>query len=520
MRIFLSLVFACSFFLVQAQLAFNTNTLVFPATNELQNRTGQVTVYNTAAYPITITDVDLFNLYNQKPFTVSTTSFTIAAGDSTVLDVDFTPRHNVYHDLALVLKTNSGFGHKALLLKGQGYYSKTYYAPTQNQTEEALKIALKNRLAQGYNSLSYSVARDNMYASIDNTGGSVECVYTGRTANFNTRSGANANNFNCEHTFPQGFFNQNLPMRSDIHHLFPTDVSANSRRGNDPFDVVSNASWSVGGSKSGGGKFEPRNLQKGATARAMMYFVIRYQDYANHFQGQENLLRGWHKLYPPSAAEQSRNNAIFNLQNNRNPFVDYPQFEERITSFVGSSIAQPIEDLYFSDDTVFLAQGSGVYDFNFVIFNNGTNPVTLNNIQVNDPNLAMSTTSVTVQPGEAAELKIAFDASLNYNTKLEFDDNRNPVISYSIPVISGPALSSHDFESPLKLALYPNPVEDELRIRGYEKIESIAMCDLGGNCQTIKPKAVLDLSNMAPGFYIVSGMLKSGDHFQQKLLVR
>jgi hypothetical protein len=39
----------------------------------------------------------------------------------------------------------------------------------------------------------------------------------------------------------------------------------------------------------------------------------------------------------PDAAEQVRNEDIFSLQNNRNPFIDYPQFAKRITSLVGTT---------------------------------------------------------------------------------------------------------------------------------------------------------------------------------------
>jgi endonuclease I len=93
---------------------------------------------------------------------------------------------------------------------------------------------------------------------------------------------------NCEHTFPQGNFNQNLPMRSDIHHLFPTDVDANSTRGSLRFgNVVSGVDWSEGGSQrglngSGEQVFEPRDGQKGMSARGILYFLARYQNYGKN----------------------------------------------------------------------------------------------------------------------------------------------------------------------------------------------------------------------------------------------
>jgi hypothetical protein len=521
MRIFFSLLAVVAAGSLSAQITANMPTLNFPNTNELVASNQEVMLYNPSSFPVTVTDVDLFEYYGDLPFSVSDTNFTIAPADSFKLTVSFLPEHNLNHQLSLVLKTNSGFGHTPIELAGQGEYSKAYYSSTQNLSEEPLKIALKARLAQGYTALSYSVARDNMYATLDNLAGTVECVYTGRTASFSTRSGANANSFNTEHTFPQGFFNQGLPMRSDIHHLFPTDVMANSRRSNDPFGVVGNATWTMGGSKSGGGKFEPRDAQKGASARAMMYFVIRYQDYANHFQGQESVLRGWHNLYPASADEQNRNAGIFNLQNNRNPFVDYPQFEERITNFVSNSNGLPIEDIYLSDDTIFLAQGTGNYTYSFVLVNNGNGPIGFTNLSASDPNLSLSgPTTLNIPAGEAAVVALNFDAALTYSTQLSFSDTRVPSQNYTVPVFSGPSLSTRDFLAAKAPRFYPNPAKEKLQVSHANQITKLSICNLSGMCQNVKPESSIDLTTLAPGLYIINAELKNGALMQQKLIVR
>ena len=60
-------------------------------------------------------------------------------------------------------------------------------------------------------------ARDQMYASIDNLNGQVE--YATRAVRLHSARVQLTNNFNCEHTFPQSFYNSNVPMRSDIHQL-------------------------------------------------------------------------------------------------------------------------------------------------------------------------------------------------------------------------------------------------------------------------------------------------------------
>ena len=468
----------------------------------------QVVVYNSGIYPIEIADIDLFTTYGDYPFTVSDTAFELMPLDTQTVTVSFLPEHNIQHYTALVLKTTSGFGHVPVQLSGQGKYSNTYYNSTENMEEEALKNALKTKLASGYNSLGYTAARDQMYGSIDNNGGIVECVYTGRTAAFNTRAGANNNNFNCEHTFPQGFFNQNEPMRSDIHHLFPTDNTANSKRGNDPFGVVSSAAWQVGGSKSGGGKFEPRDAHKGACARAMMYFVVRYQDYSNHFAGQETVLRNWHNTFDVTPAEKSRNNQIAAVQPSRNPFVDYPQFEERITSFVSNSTAPVARSLYYSDDTIRLRPAAGRYEYEFVIYNSGNQTATLDNFMLSDTSLHLEPAapiSLSIPAGNAASIRVSYESSNYFLAYLSFNTDIPGQTSKMIPINSSAKVGLERPVVSKTVSIYPNPVSSEARIDIPEHtIHEVSVFDLSGVEREVNRRGnILDMQKMPAGFYLV-----------------
>lgn len=485
--------------------------LSFPNTDELQASNQSLRLYNPNSYPITIDAVDRFNFYGDKIFSVSDSQFTVMPGDTFSLNVSFAPEHNVLHEQVLVFKSASGFGHTAVEVDGQGTYSMAYYSSTQNKSQEQLKTALSTRLAQGYTSLGYTGARDQMYASIDNNGGQVECVYTGRTATFNTRSGANSNSFNTEHTFPQGFFSSNNPMRSDIHHLFPTDVSANSRRGNDPFGVVTNATWNQGGSKSGGGKFEPRDAQKGATARAMMYFVIRYQDYSSHFSGQESILRQWHDAHPPTAAERTRNSDIYALQNNRNPFVDYPQFVERISDIDGTASATTSKEIYASDDTIFLAQGPQISrTYSFVLYNSGTDNLNVAGFSLSDPNLSFTNGSpgnVSLDAGESLTIEIDFMADQSYQTSLSYQVSGGIGLK-TVPIVSGPGLSVS--EAKLEFPqFYPNPSSGVLMISNHELIEALEIIDAAGRSWELDLAAQLDLSELPKGMYSLKALLEN-----------
>lgn len=331
----------------------------------------------------------------------------IAANGQKEVNIQFVPRHNINYDEEVVFVSNSIFGSISLDVKGAGKYS-TYYASTFNLYEEDLKQQLKSVISAGYKNLGYNGARDAMYGSIDNKQGKVTCVYTGRVATFNSRSGANSNSFNCEHTWPQSLFNKNEPERADIHHLFPTDVNANGKRGSYPFGVVSSASWSEGGSKLGGGKFEPRDVHKGDVARAMFYFVTRYQNYSSFLTGQESTLRQWSLTFPPTTDSKNRNDAIFARQKNRNPYVDYPEFLERITSISTTSTATERYEITPSVTEIQLekSQVKGQFVYHLELTNTGNQPVTFTNVSVSHSNLSVPGGNIFVQPGSSATLEL------------------------------------------------------------------------------------------------------------------
>ncbi|WP_339888536.1 endonuclease [uncultured Flavobacterium sp.] len=159
--------------------------------------------------------------------------------------------------------------------------------------------------------------------------------------------------YNREHLMPQSVFNSNYPMYSDAHFVVPSDGSVNGARGNFPFGVVSSVAYtSTNGSKRGsnlnsgysagysGTVFEPINEFKGDVARAMLYFATRYQnevtswsyDMFNNTNNQVytnaflNILITWHNQDPVSAYEIAKNNAVYSFQNNRNPYIDHPEY--------------------------------------------------------------------------------------------------------------------------------------------------------------------------------------------------
>ena len=144
--------------------------------------------------------------------------------------------------------------------------------------------------------------------------------------------------FNCEHVVPQSWFAKREPMRGDLHHLFACESRCNSFRGNTPFvefaDFPERDSRVVRGEcgKSEGNGFEPAH-GKGAAARAVFYFLLRYpQEVQPGEMPPERLemLFGWHEADPVTEWERHRNAAIFERQGNRNPFIDHPDLARRL----------------------------------------------------------------------------------------------------------------------------------------------------------------------------------------------
>lgn len=147
---------------------------------------------------------------------------------------------------------------------------------------------------------------------------------------------------NVEHTWPQSKFTGRFPkemQKSDMHHLFPTDSVMNSLRGNTIFGEVSHdkgktkCTVSRYGTGTAGSTqiYEPPDSHKGPVARALLYFSVRYD--AAIRQEEEVVLKKWNREYPVDAEEADRNDAIAQIQGNRNPFIDHPEMAEQITDF-------------------------------------------------------------------------------------------------------------------------------------------------------------------------------------------
>lgn len=209
----------------------------------------------------------------------------------------------------------------------------------------------------GYDGTGYDNAKDLSLDFVDNYNGKVRAVYKGDWV-------SGGKGLNHEHTWPQSKGAGTGDAKSDLFHLFPAHPTFNSARGNLPFGWVAIKDWpsgydgdpdcidffpghpmgcySIRGWDSQGVKvFEPRDGQKGNSARAILYFALRYGSNCkvkplSHFDSlhpfvTESLLKTWNAMDPPDGNERTRNDRIETIQKVRNPFVDHPEFVDRIT---------------------------------------------------------------------------------------------------------------------------------------------------------------------------------------------
>jgi endonuclease I len=251
-----------------------------------------------------------------------------------------------------------------------------YYSSAYGKSGEALRTALfqiiKNHTERSYAQLwtdfrTTDAMPDNpnkvwdVYSNCDFTFGTNQC------GNYSSECDC----YNREHSFPKSWFNDAAPMYTDLFHLYPTDGWVNGKRSNFPFGEVGNATYTSGnGSKLGncdfsgfsGTVFEPIDEYKGDFARTYFYMSTCYSnkrlDYehgADMFNGARlkswalNLLIKWHNQDPVSEKELNRNNAIYGIQGNRNPFIDYPELVGKIwgadsvnTFSIGVSTIEPV----------------------------------------------------------------------------------------------------------------------------------------------------------------------------------
>lgn len=443
-------------------LSLSTGLLQFATTTETGRDSLTFTLTNTGSQAVQCR-ISTFDIYQHRPFWTPDSVFSLAGSTQRTVKVYFQPRHNILNNSELIIQHNGSGGSLRVDLRGQGSYSRAYYSSTQNLEGNDLRTALNTRTGSPYNSLGYNTARIHMFHTIDNwkvngrqpthpEGYKNECIYTGRTISYNSAlSTGTLNNapyaMNTEHTWPQSQGAENEPMQSDLHHLYVSDGPTNSARGNKPLRWVPNPTNTyMGGSKADPTNFEPRDVHKSGAAVSILYFATRY--YTNTSvnmgfltAGQENDLREWIKLFPPDSLLRKRNDDIQSFQQNRNPYIDYPQFLDRMDQVRGVASIPQLSGLYLSDTLVQLGQvASGAQAiYKIYVVNTGNQDLQLSNVSTNGSGLATSATSnLNIPRGESALIELQLTGTgQNFSGSLQFNTNIAGQGTITIPVFAG-----------------------------------------------------------------------------------
>lgn len=262
------------------------------------------------------------------------------------------------HKTIYTLAVLSLFGLSSSLSAGipDGYYSRI-----DGQKKADLKAAVKASINSGKKVLSYNSLWGHYEKTyiVSGTSNQVFDYYSPMVYYYDGKGG-NPSGANKEHCCPQSWWGGGASCNSysDLFNVMPSEVKANSAKSNYPVgEVGSNVTYTnermkVGTSAGNGysaAVFEPCDEYKGDFARIYLYVATCYDQaawgskssvastcafnkeaYPTIKSNFLSLLLKWHREDPVSQMEIDRNDLIYKEQNNRNPFIDYPQLAEYI----------------------------------------------------------------------------------------------------------------------------------------------------------------------------------------------
>lgn len=265
----------------------------------------------------------------------------------------------------------------------------TYYSGTENLSGYALKSKLHDIISVktynwNYADLQAFYAQTDIDKYYENDGTVLDIysenptgadAYNYTTANMIGSANTEGLGWNREHMMPQSTFSSNYPMYSDLFYVVPTDARINQLRSNYPYAKAGSTVYYnfTNGSKQAangtpnatytGRVYEPIDEFKGDIARTLLYFAVRYEGKLSGFNHTNNadptkdtnplngteekayenwyiaMLLSWHQQDPVSQREIDRNNAVFNIQKNRNPFIDHPEWVSLIWNQTPDNVA-------------------------------------------------------------------------------------------------------------------------------------------------------------------------------------
>jgi endonuclease I len=267
-----------------------------------------------------------------------------------------------------------------MILSVGGEIPPGYYNSATGLTGVALQTALHN-IINDHTSVSYTPGVWNafyttddkpngtvwdMYSDIpDGTpNGSPPYVFQMGSDQCGTQSvTAEGQCYSREHSWPKSWFGgEVMPMYTDLFLVVPADQFVNNLRWNYPYgEVGTPTATTLNGSLLGpcvspgytGTVFEPRDEYKGDFARGYFYMETRYYTEDATWPGSpmavgsqllpwaQDMMLLWSQQDPVSQKELDRNEAIFLKQQNRNPFIDHPEYATAIWGSSSGTLPEP-----------------------------------------------------------------------------------------------------------------------------------------------------------------------------------
>lgn len=212
-----------------------------------------------------------------------------------------------------------------------------YYQGIDDLSSASLKLSLARLTRRDHRSISYTEAKEHtvkIHEDLFDTS-KIRIYYDD---NLVAKTGY-PSLWNREHIWPKSYgFENNDVVLADLFNIVPSDPRQNSQRVNKAFtDVPQNGMFLIEPSIHGD--------IRGDLARILFYMAIRYEGVGGEpdleltdnplqvqkpFFGPLSILLKWHNEDGVSLMEKERNNRIYKIQGNRNPFVDHPEFAELI----------------------------------------------------------------------------------------------------------------------------------------------------------------------------------------------
>lgn len=191
--------------------------------------------------------------------------------------------------------------------------------PYYSRLEGLSGTSFNNELINMIKTIGRQTGTTSQVREIDRWNGSYYLIYDGMGSYGNR-----------EHTVPASYMRAVGRPEDDLHNLRAAKVSTNSTRSNYGFTD------STGGWQLINRRFWPGDEHKGDVARIVFYIATRngipFESTVGNVGpiGDLSMFLRWHEEDPVNEFEIERNNRIYGIQSNRNPFIDYPEFANRL----------------------------------------------------------------------------------------------------------------------------------------------------------------------------------------------